>query len=356
MTLEHLKRLEGEVLNQLDAFGDTHGKLETEGVTVDPHQLLGIEINPRAAAIAELVLWIGYLQWHFRTRGQVMPPQPVLKDFHNIEQRDALLAYERMDYALDASGRAITRWDGKTMKQHPVTGEDVPDEAAQVPLERYVGARKAEWPRADFVVGNPPFIGNKRMRDMLGDGYVEALRNTVKDVPDSVDFVMYWWDHAAELTRAGSLRRFGFITTNSLRQTYNRRVLEHHLNGKPTLALAFAIPDHPWVDSADGAAVRISMAVGTQATRDGLLEVVISEGNAIDGEVSVTFEARTGWIGPDPRYQNGPCFDNFPFPATVAGQQARIRAYAEQLDAHRKRQQAAHRGSGSPPCTTCWRN
>mgnify|MGYP001615119790 CR=1 FL=1 len=104
VTLEHLKRLEGEVLNQLEALGDTQIKIEAEGVTVDPHQLLGIEINPRAAAITELVLWIGYLQWHFRTRGQVMPPQPVLKDFRNIEFRDALIATDRVEYVMDKKG------------------------------------------------------------------------------------------------------------------------------------------------------------------------------------------------------------------------------------------------------------
>ncbi|HRZ23254.1 MAG TPA: class I SAM-dependent DNA methyltransferase, partial [Candidatus Contendobacter sp.] len=90
VTLEHLKRLEGEVLNQLEELGDSQGLLELAGVAVDPHQLLGLEVNPRAAAIAELVLWIGYLQWHFRTRGQVLPPQPVLRDFGNIECRDAV--------------------------------------------------------------------------------------------------------------------------------------------------------------------------------------------------------------------------------------------------------------------------
>ena len=69
VSLEHLKRLEGEVLDVAAQFGESF-KLELETHTVDPHQFLGLEINPRAAAIAELVLWIGYLQWHFRTRGQ----------------------------------------------------------------------------------------------------------------------------------------------------------------------------------------------------------------------------------------------------------------------------------------------
>ena len=95
VTLEHMKRLEGEVLDLLEQIGSTLGdtqiRLESEGLTVDPHQFLGLELNPRAAAVAELVLWIGYLQWHFRTRGNALPPSPILKDFKNIECRDAVL-------------------------------------------------------------------------------------------------------------------------------------------------------------------------------------------------------------------------------------------------------------------------
>ena len=299
VTLEHLKRLEGEVLNQLDELGDTRGRLDLQGVSVDPHQLLGIELNPRAAEIAEMVLWIGYLQWHFRTRGQIMPPQPVLKDFHNIECRDAVLAYDRMEYVTDERGVPVTRWDGKTTKKHPVTGEDVPDETARIPVEKYVNPRKAEWPQADFVIGNPPFIGTKRMRDALGDGYVDALRGVWRDVPDSADLVMYWWNHAAELTRATKLRRFGFITTNSLRQTFNRRVLERHFAAKPPLSLVFAIPDHPWVDSANGASVRIAMTVGASNVVGGKLIQILDERPGEGDDLTVILHTSFGDIGPD---------------------------------------------------------
>ena len=215
-----------------------------------------------------------------------------------------------MDFVVDEHGKPVTRWDGRSFKKHPVTGEDVPDEAAQTPQERYLNPRKAAWPEAEFVVGNPPFIGASRMRDALGDGYTEALRNTWPHVPESSDFVMYWWHHAAELTRAGALRQFGLITTNSIRQTFNRRVIEQHLNpvipaklvpdsdpgagiqaaraarrtateettekldsrlrgnDGAALVLTFAVPDHPWVDSGDGAAVRIAMTVGAAPGAD----------------------------------------------------------------------------------------
>ena len=162
-----------------------------------------------------MVLWIGYLQWHFRTRGNVLPPEPVIKKFHNIECRDAVLAYDRKEPVLDEQGNPVTLWDGRTTKAHPVTGEQVPDETARMPLYRYVNPRRAEWPEADFVVGNPPFIGNKRMRQALGDGYVEALRNTYeKSRKPRIRHVLVAQGRRAG--PAGKLRRFGFITTNSL--------------------------------------------------------------------------------------------------------------------------------------------
>lgn len=299
VTLEHMKRLEGEVLDTLAQLGDTQQRLEVEGLTVDPHQFLGLEINPRAAAIAEMVLWIGYLQWHFRTQGSGLPPSPILRDFKNIECRDAVLAADAIAFATNEAGKPLTRWDGRTTKPHPVTGELVPDEAAQIPLERYTNPRPAEWPQADYIVGNPPFIGAAAMRQALGDGYTEALRAAWPAVPESADFVMFWWHHAADLTRRGHVQRFGFITTNSLKQTFNRRVLEHHLGAQPPLALAWAIPDHPWVDAASGAAVRIAMTVGQPGDAPGLLQTVVVEGGAESDAVHVELEEKAGRIHAD---------------------------------------------------------
>ncbi len=93
VALEHLKRLEGEVLDLLAGLGESLTFAGLAGHTVDPHQLRGIEANPRAVAITELVLWIGYLQWHFRIRGNALPAEPVLRNFSNIEHRDALLSW-----------------------------------------------------------------------------------------------------------------------------------------------------------------------------------------------------------------------------------------------------------------------
>jgi hypothetical protein len=299
VALEHLKRLEGEVLDFGKEFGESF-KLEMESVSVDPHQFLGLEINPRAVSIAELVLWIGYLQWHFRTRGQTPPREPVLKNFKNIQCRDAVLAYDgEPQPARDAAGNVLTIWDRRSKKTDMMTGREVPDETKRAPLLTYTNPRPAEWPAADFVVGNPPFIGNKRMRESLGDGYAEALREVYPDVSETADFVMYWWHKAATLTRTRKAKRFGLITTNSLRQTFARRVVQTALNAKPPLSLLFAIPDHPWVDTADGAAVRIAMTVGVAGERDGELLLVKDEQPEEDGSEKVKFTSVCGKISAD---------------------------------------------------------
>ncbi|MFA8387524.1 MAG: class I SAM-dependent DNA methyltransferase [Pelagibaca sp.] len=301
VALEMMKRLEGEVTSLMIELGDTRPL-----ITVDPHQFLGIELNPWAANVAELVLWIGYLQWHYRTHGTAAPSEPVLRDFKNIRNADAVLEWSGRTPRMDADGNPITRWDGVTTMRHPVTGEEVPDPAARVQVFDYAKPKPTQWPRAEFIVGNPPFIGKGSiLREDLGDGYVEALWKAYPKMPKSADFVMFWWEKAALAARAydakkgKGTRRFGLITTNSLRQTFNRRVLEPHLNDpKKPLSLLFAIPDHPWVDTLYGAAVRIAMTVGAAGSRAGRLLTVATESNdknEADGR-QVTFDHQVGMI------------------------------------------------------------
>ena len=289
------------MLNQLEALGEQQTRLGFEGETVTPKQLLGIEINERAAALAELVLWIGYLQWHIRTFGNSSVAEPVIHDYGNIEHRDAVLAYDGQEPMLDAAGKLVTRWDGKTFKLHPVTAEKVPDEAAVVVQWRYLNPRAADWPAAEFIVGNPPFLGKGKVRDSLGSGYVEALRGAWPLVPDSADFVAYWWHHSATLVSTGRCRSFGLITTNSMKQAFNRRVVEAALQSRPPIHIGFVIPDHPWVDNADGASVRIAMTVVRPGLKDGVHLRSVRESPSLDGEVTVLLDATSGVVHADLR-------------------------------------------------------
>lgn len=271
VSLELMKRLEGEVLEALNDLGGQEG-LALESHTVDPHQFLGIEVNPRAAAIAELVLWIGHLQWHFRNRG-VAPSEPILKAFHNIENRDAVLL-----------------WDGYPLPK------------VENGVETYPNPRRPKWPDADYIVGNPPFVGGKDIRARMGSAYAEALWKAHKHMNDSADFVMYWWDRSAEilLKPKSRLKRFGFVTTNSISQVFQRRVMEPHLNAKKPLSLLMAIADHPWTKmTRDSAAVRIAMTVAEAGKHDGrLLEVTAEEAVDTDSPV-ILFDEKRGRINAD---------------------------------------------------------
>ena len=139
------------------------------------------------------------------------------------------------------------------------------------------------------------------MRGELGDGYTETLRAVYGEVPETADYVMYWWHRAAELVRSGKARRFGFITTNSLRQTFQRRVIVPHLTDtEHPASLVFAVPDHPWVDACEGAAVRIAMTVAEAGKHDGaLMRVVSEEPGEGEGAAKVEFIERRGVIHSD---------------------------------------------------------
>lgn len=274
VSLELMKRLEGEVLEALAELGETEGiGLET----VDPHQFLGIELNVRAAAIAELVLWIGYLQQHYRNRSE-HPAEPILKAFGNIQQKDAVLT-----------------WDG-----YPELQFEMRDGVA---VQVFPNPRRPEWPEAEFIVGNPPFLGKgAAKRGPLGDAYVEALFAAQPHINEAADFVLYWWDRAAELLgrKKTQLRRFGLVTTNSIGQVLQRRVMERHLGGKAQVSLIYAIPDHPWTKvSRDSAAVRIAMTVAELGSRQGLLLKVSKEEKLDSDEPRIEFIGRPGKINSD---------------------------------------------------------
>ncbi|MDF1632076.1 DNA methyltransferase [Mycoplana sp. MJR14] len=271
VALELMKRLEGEVLEAINDLGGQEA-LSLETHSVDPHQFLGMELNPRAAAIAELVLWIGHLQWHFRNSGAA-PSEPILKAFRNIQNMDAVLT-----------------WDGYPLPQ------------VRDGVETYPNPRRPDWPKADYIVGNPPFVGGKDIRARMGSAYAEALWEAHGHINGSADFVMYWWDRSAEiLLKAKSpLKRFGFVTTNSISQVFQRRVMEPHLNAKKPLSLVMAIPDHPWTRvTRDSAAVRIAMTVAEAGRKDGLLLEVTAE-EAVDTDSPVIlFEEKRGRINSD---------------------------------------------------------
>lgn len=198
VAMELLQRLESDVIERIEQLGGDARQ------RVGPHQFYGLELNPRAAKIAELVLWIGWLRNRLHDDPDAVP-QPVLAESANI------------NFGRHGGYDAVLR-----LKD---TGEADLDN----PL-------LAAWPEADFIVGNPPFIGGKDIRKRLGGDYAEAMWKANGRVPKSADFVMQWWDRAAHLLIApdSPLIRFGFVTTNSITQTFSRRVIENYLSDLTT--------------------------------------------------------------------------------------------------------------------------
>lgn len=276
VTLNIVKRIELEVIqleNDLRKAGDADLRL----FEVHPRQFHGIEIKHWAREIAELTLWIGYHQF-WREHRHVEFQPPILEDTGTIECRDAVLAWDeiRHDPSRD-------RPDPTPRITHPVTGELVPDPKAKLEYMEYVNPRPAEWPKADFIVGNPPYIGTKRMRDSFGNGYVESLRSAYQDVPDAADYVMYWWYKAAREVATGNCTRAGLITTNTIIQSQNRQLLSDlAVSGA---RVAWAIADHPWVDESGAADVRVAMTVVAFRPRAAML-VRVSETGEIVGSVT----------------------------------------------------------------------
>ena len=209
VALRLLKDLEQETLR----FGAEHFNLPLEFPQVGPHNVLGIEINPYAKELAGVAIWIGHIQW-MREHGYGFPKDPVLQPLDQIELRDAILAYDE---------------DGNP--------------------------KPAKWPEAEFIVGNPPFLGAKLLRRNLGDDYVESLFSAWRgDVAGMADLCCYWHEQARAQIASGSTMRAGLLATNSVRGGKSRKTLQRI---KETGDIFMAWADEPWV--VEGANVRVSI-------------------------------------------------------------------------------------------------
>jgi hypothetical protein len=220
--LKTLKDIELRIINEADRMG-----LERPlDLCTSPANMLGIEINEFAAELARVTVWIGELQWRV-AHGYGFNYNPVLEPLDCIEHRDAL----------------ITRVSAAASPVHPE------------PVEGFVQYFEAEWPKVSVVIGNPPFLGDKKMRGELGDAYTEALRKVYEGrVPGGADLVSYWFEKARSSIEKQGLGAAGFVATQSVRAGAGRKVLARICE---TSRIYEAWSDMPWVN--DGAAVRVSL-------------------------------------------------------------------------------------------------
>jgi len=208
VALQLLLDLQNEVISFSDEMGA--GRFF---VTVSTAQLYGIEVNEYAHELAQVTIWIGHIQWMV-SNGYGLPQEPILKTMDNIQHKDAILAF-------DADGKPV----------------------------------EPEWPAADVIVGNPPFLGGNKIRAELGGEYVNTLFKLYEGrVPAFADLVCYWFEKARTMIASGQAKRAGLLATNSIRGGVNRKVLERI---KESGDIFWAQSDREWV--LDGAAVNVSM-------------------------------------------------------------------------------------------------
>lgn len=204
IALLELKNIEHRVNLEAEALGMPRGFPQ-----LGPEVVLGIELSSYAAELARVSVWIGEIQW-MRRNGFEAAKNPILRALNTIENRDAVL------------------------------NED---------------GTQAEWPKADVVIGNPPFLGDKKMIRELGEGYVKRLRDAhLKDVPGGANLVCYWVFHANEMMKRKGTQSIGLVTTNAIRSGADRKTLEAL---SKTAKIYHALSDEPWV--VDGASVRVSI-------------------------------------------------------------------------------------------------
>ncbi|MDB4948963.1 MAG: hypothetical protein JWM27_1612, partial [Gemmatimonadetes bacterium] len=276
VALHLVKLVELEVLREIDAIT---GNRELGLEEVHPRQFHGIEVKHWAREIAELTLWIGYHQFWMEHHKGVNVPEPVLQDTKTLERRDAVLAWDEIVEVPDKS-----RPDPTPRIKHAVTGKLVPDPAARLPYYEYRGTEQPAWPEAHFIFGNPPYMGQARMREGFGDGYVDALRRTYPAVPDTADYVMYWWYRAARAIAAGTAQRAGLITTNTITQAQNRVIVDQA--SKAGVNVIWAVADHPWIDEQGSADVRVALTVFAKDCGNATLVEVDRNANVVE-EISV---------------------------------------------------------------------
>jgi len=209
-----LKRLL-DLWHEVNLFAANNGVSGLLPYAIRPAQLYGIELNVYAHELASIVVWIGYIQWRHEN-GYVAsdPDRPVLEPLHNIRHMDAVLTYDKAGHPMEPT-----------------------------------------WPEADVIIGNPPFLGGNKIRQELGDAYVNDLfRLYAGRVPAFADLVCYWFERSRTLIAASHVGRAGLLATNSIRGGANRRVLERI---KETGDIFWAESDRDWV--LDGANVHVSM-------------------------------------------------------------------------------------------------
>lgn len=161
---QELKSVEFDLLLRLYRLDPKQGHMSL----VTPQQFFGMDINSFAVELAKVTLMIG--------RGVAM---------RKLNLPESSLPLDTLDQNIVCADALFT-----------------------------------DWVKADAIIGNPPFLGGKRIRLSLGDEYINRVFTKFSDVKDSVDFCSYWFRIAHDNLKANG--RAGLVATNSISQGKSR--------------------------------------------------------------------------------------------------------------------------------------
>ena len=185
IALRELKNLELEILNKIQENFSSYRISEVYSL-ISVNQFYGIDINLFAVELAKITLYFGKKIFNDLFLKYVKNQQLALETKNNqfiFDIEDQTLPFDDLD--------------------------------ANIFIE---DAIFCEWPKADFIIGNPPFLGGKYLRTERGDEYATKIYKAFPEVKGQPDYCVFWFRKAHNMPA----KRIGLVGTNSIAQGVSR--------------------------------------------------------------------------------------------------------------------------------------
>ncbi|MBA3964065.1 MAG: class I SAM-dependent DNA methyltransferase, partial [Chthoniobacterales bacterium] len=168
-----MKRLERDLLLRLREVS----RKEPLESAISLHQFYGLDILPFAVELAKVTL--------------MLAKELELEEAKKLAETDQLLIEEK-PLPLDNLDKNIVCAD----------------------------ALFTDWPKADAIIGNPPYLGSKLLKPTYGIEYVEKLRKAYPAIPGRADYCVYWFRKTHDQLSAQG--HAGLVGTQNVRNNYSR--------------------------------------------------------------------------------------------------------------------------------------
>jgi hypothetical protein len=215
ITYRELRLLEFEVLKALNKSGQSFLDI-SQILWINVDQFNGIEYEEFPARIAEVAMWLIDHQMNMQISneyGQYFVRLPLVKSA-NIVHGDAL----------------ETDWENVISKKE-----------------------------LSYIIGNPPFIGSKIMKQNQRDQIVKQFDNAAGG--GTLDYVTGWYIKAAKYMQSTKIKT-AFVSTNSIVQGEQTSILWGQMLNKYNIKIHFAHRTFKWSNEAKGNAAVYCVIIG----------------------------------------------------------------------------------------------